>query len=79
MGDRAEAKVKASREAAGVYHSAAAVDPTVYSIEGVDREHLGEFLATLKARGINAECEQLEARAVEVAAELAVAPALRQL
>ena len=54
MGDRAEAKVVASRQAAGLYHSAAALDPGAYGIEGVPGGWLDDVRALMAARGVTA-------------------------
>ena len=73
MSDRAQPKVEASREAAVGYHSATAVDPTTYGIEGVPPELMGAFRAALCEEGIGAQCgAELERRALETLAELIV-------
>ena len=71
MGKRAEPKVVASREAAGLYHSAAALEPAAYGVTGVEAERQPALLAALRERHIGADCAgQLEPRAVAVAREL---------
>ena len=68
MGKRAEAKVVASREAAGLYHSAAALETSAYGVAGVPAEAQPALLAALRARRIGADCAgQLEPRALAVA------------
>jgi 2-polyprenyl-6-methoxyphenol hydroxylase-like FAD-dependent oxidoreductase len=75
MGDRAEAKVVASREAAGNYHSKAALEPGSYGIEGIPIERMADFLTTLRERGVGAESgAELEQRAIEIAAEMCDLP-----
>ena len=72
MGKRAEAKVVASREAAGLYHSAAALETSAYGVAGVRAEAQPALLAALRARRIGADCAgELEPRALAVAHELA--------
>ena len=67
MAHRAEAKVVASREAAGLYHSEAALDTSQYGVEGVPPERLQELLEAYTKEGVTAECGgALEARALEV-------------
>jgi len=71
MGRRAEAKVVASREAAGLYHSAAALETSAYGVAGVPAEAQPALLAALRARRIGADCAaELEPRALAVAQEL---------
>ena len=71
MGKRAEAKVVASREAAGLYHSAAALETSAYGVAGVPAEAQPALLAALRARRISADCAgELEPRALAVAREL---------
>ena len=71
MSDRAEAKVRASREAAATYHSPAACEPSAYGIEGVAAEQLPALLAAMRARGVGAECAAtLEAKVIELHREL---------
>ena len=72
MGKRAEAKVVASREAAGLYHSAAALETSAYGVAGVPAEAQPALLAALRARRIGADCAgELEPRALAVAHGLA--------
>ena len=74
MGRRAEAKVVASREAAGLYHSAAALESSAYGVAGVPAEAQPALLAALRARRIGADCAaELEPRALAVAQELRAA------
>ena len=74
MGRRAEAKVVASREAAGLYHSAAALETSAYGVAGVPAEAQPALLAALRARRIGADCAaELEPRALAVAQELRAA------
>ena len=65
MCKRAEAKVAASREAAGIYHSMAALEPTAYSVNGVPETLQPALLEALRGGGITAEAAgELEASAV---------------
>ena len=74
MGRRAEAKVVASREAAGLYHSAAALATSASGVAGVPAEAQPALLAALRARRIGADCAaELEPRALAVAQELRAA------
>ena len=71
MGARAQAKVTASRDAAGLYHSAAALDPAAYGVAGVAADAQPALLAALRGAGVGAGCgAELEARAVATAAAL---------
>ena len=74
MSNRAEAKVRASRDAAAAYHSPAACDPSGYGIEGVDESELAPLLAAMRERGVGASSGgELEARAIALHAELRAA------
>ena len=78
MSDRAEVKVRASREAAKLFHSPAALAPDGYAIEGVD--DTPRLLAAMRAEGVGASCAgELEARAIAVQAALSVTESCRQL
>jgi len=65
MCDKAEPKVAASRRAALLYHSAAALEPGSYGVSGVPAEEAAALLAELSRRGVTAsDAGALEARAV---------------
>jgi 2-polyprenyl-6-methoxyphenol hydroxylase-like FAD-dependent oxidoreductase len=66
MSQRAEAKVVASRDAALVYHSAAAIDPRSYGIVGLTPEDADELLTALRNQRITAVTDDLESKAVAV-------------
>ena len=67
MGSRAEPKVVASREAALLYHSAAAVESSSYGFSGVDDEkEAAAYCAELQRSAANAsDAAGLERKAVE--------------
>ena len=61
-----------SREAAGLYHSAAALETSAYGVAGVPAEAQPALLAALRARRIGADCAgELEPRALAVTHGLA--------
>jgi 2-polyprenyl-6-methoxyphenol hydroxylase-like FAD-dependent oxidoreductase len=66
MSQRAEAKVVASRDAALLYHSAAAVDPQSYGIVGLAPEDSDRLLTALRDQRITAITDELELKAVAV-------------
>lgn len=71
MANRAEPKVRASREAAGAYHSSVATDGMAYGIEGIAPDRLQPFLSALRERGIGANLgRSLERRALELAQQM---------
>ena len=75
MGDKAEPKVAASRQAAVLYHSPAALELGAYGINGVLAGEAAGLLAELSRRGITAlDAAELEARAVAVWREGRLAP-----
>jgi hypothetical protein len=72
VSDRAEPKVKASREAAAFFHSPAACDPSGYGIEGVSAELRPRLLEAMREHGVGAGLGGgLEAAVRAIHAELA--------